>query len=174
MRPYTEVPLWRDVTAEQWNNWKWQLSHRLRTLDEVAQVVELTPEEREGIRRATSDFPLSITPYYASLMDPHDPLCPVRRLAVPTSHELNVAPEERLDPLDEQADAPVPLITHRYPDRVLFLITDMCSMYCRHCTRRPSRRSTGPSPTSATRPPCGMSSYRAAMPCWWATTGWST
>jgi lysine 2,3-aminomutase len=69
-------------------------------------------------------------------MDPHDPLCPVRRLAVPTSHELNVAPEERLDPLDEQADAPVPLITHRYPDRVLFLITDMCSMYCRHCTRR--------------------------------------
>jgi lysine 2,3-aminomutase len=136
MRLYTDVPLWREVTPDQWNNWKWQLSHRLRTLDEVAQVVNLTQEECEGIRRATGDFPLSITPYYASLMDPEDPMCPVRRLAVPTSHELNVAPEERADPLDEQADAPVPLITHRYPDRVLFLITDMCSMYCRHCTRR--------------------------------------
>lgn len=136
MRHYQEIPLWRDVAPEQWNNWKWHLSHRLRTLEDIAQVVHLTPEEREGIVRATSDFPLSITPYYASLMDPDDPGCPVRRLAVPTSHELNVAPEERDDPLDEQADAPVPLITHRYPDRVLFLITDMCSMYCRHCTRR--------------------------------------
>jgi lysine 2,3-aminomutase len=136
VRPYTDVPLWKDVTPEQWGNWKWQLSHRLRTLEELEQVVELTPEEREGVLRATSDFPLSITPYYASLMDPHDPMCPVRRLAVPTSHELNVAPEERMDPLDEEADAPVPLVTHRYPDRVLLLITDMCSMYCRHCTRR--------------------------------------
>jgi lysine 2,3-aminomutase len=136
MRPYIDVPLWKDVAPEQWANWKWQLSHRLRTLAELEQVVELTAEEREGILRATADFPLSITPYYASLMDPEDPMCPVRRLAVPTSHELNVAAEERLDPLDEQADAPVPLITHRYPDRVLFLITDMCSMYCRHCTRR--------------------------------------
>ena len=136
MRHYNDVPLWRDVTPAQWDNWKWQLSHRLRTLQDVEQVVELTPSERQGILEATSDFPLSVTPYYASLMDPHDPMCPVRRLAVPTSHELNIAPEEREDPLDEQADAPVPLITHRYPDRVLFLITDMCSMYCRHCTRR--------------------------------------
>ena len=136
MRLYTDVPLWAAVTADQWSNWKWQLSHRLRSLDEIAQVVELTDVEREGILRATGDFPLSITPYYASLMDPLDAGCPVRRLAVPTSHELNVAPEERDDPLDEQVDAPVPLITHRYPDRVLFLITDMCSMYCRHCTRR--------------------------------------
>ena len=136
MRQYVDVPLWRDVTPEQWDNWKWQLSHRLRTLEDIEQVVHLTAEEREGILHATSDFPLSITPYYASLMDPDDPHCPVRRLAVPTSHELNVSPDERLDPLDEQADAPVPLITHRYPDRVLFLITDMCSMYCRHCTRR--------------------------------------
>jgi lysine 2,3-aminomutase len=136
MRPYTAVPLWQSVTPEQWANWKWQMSHRLTSLEEVAQVVALTPEERDGILRATSDFPLSITPYYASLMDPLDPACPVRRLAVPTSHELNLSPEEREDPLDEEADAPVPLITHRYPDRVLFLITDMCSMYCRHCTRR--------------------------------------
>ena len=136
MRPYNDVPLWHQVTPAQWNSWKWQLSHRLRTMEDLEQVVHLTPEERDGIRFATADFPLSITPYYASLMDPDDPMCPVRRLAVPTSHELNVAPEERSDPLDEQVDAPVPLITHRYPDRVLFLITDMCSMYCRHCTRR--------------------------------------
>ncbi len=136
MRHYNDVPLWQDVTPAQWDNWKWQLSHRLRTLQDVEQVVDLCPSERQGILEATGDFPLSITPYYASLMDADDPMCPVRRLAVPTSHELNVAPEEREDPLDEQADAPVPLITHRYPDRVLFLITDMCSMYCRHCTRR--------------------------------------
>ena len=136
MRPYADVPLWADVTAEQWNNWKWQLSHRLRTVEDVARVVRLVDEERDGILRATAGFPLSITPYYAALMDPDDPACPVRRLAVPTSHEVDVAPEDRPDPLDEQADAPVPLITHRYPDRVLFLITDMCSMYCRHCTRR--------------------------------------
>ena len=136
MRPYAEIPLWADVTAEQWNSWKWQLAHRLRTVRDVERVVRLVDEEREGILRATAGFPLSITPYYAALMDPDDPACPVRRLAVPTAHEVDLAPEDRPDPLDEHADAPVPLITHRYPDRVLFLITDMCSMYCRHCTRR--------------------------------------
>ena len=136
VRPYSDIPPWRAVPEAQWSNWKWQMSHRLTSLEDVAAVVHLTPEERAGIGQATSDFPLSITPYYAALMDPDDPGCPVRRLAVPTSHELNVSPEEHEDPLHEQADAPVPLITHRYPDRVLFLITDMCSMYCRHCTRR--------------------------------------
>jgi lysine 2,3-aminomutase len=136
MRHFREAPLWRDVTDEQWASWKWQVSHRLRRIEELEALVELTAEERAGILEATAAFPLSITPYYASLMDPVDPTCPVRRLAVPTSHELQLAPEEQDDPLDEQVDAPVPLITHRYPDRVLFLITDMCSMYCRHCTRR--------------------------------------
>lgn len=136
MRHYRDIPPWRDVTQAQWNNWRWQVSHRLTRLEELEAVVHLTPEEHDGILRATADFPLSITPYYASLMDPDDPRCPVRMLAVPTSHELTLAPEEKEDPLDENVDAPVPLIVHRYPDRVLFLITDMCSMYCRHCTRR--------------------------------------
>ncbi len=136
MRHYRDIPPWRDVTDEQWGNWKWQLSHRITGLHQLGEIIHLTPEERDGIERATAAFPLSITPYYASLMDPDDPACPVRMLAVPTSHELTLAPDEKEDPLDEQVDAPVPLIVHRYPDRVLFLITDMCSMYCRHCTRR--------------------------------------
>jgi lysine 2,3-aminomutase len=135
-RPRTETALWGDVPPEQWNSWSWQVAHRIRTLAEMERLVDLTPEERTGISRAAADFPLAITPYYASLMDPADPGCPIRRLAVPTSHELLFGPEEAEDPLDEQADAPVPLVTHRYPDRVLLLITDMCSMYCRHCTRR--------------------------------------
>lgn len=79
---------------------------------------------------------MAITPYYISLIDPDDPNDPVRKQAVPTAKELVVSPEDQLDPLSEDEDSPVPGLTHRYPDRVLFLITDMCAMYCRHCTRR--------------------------------------
>ncbi len=77
-----------------------------------------------------------ITPYYASLMDPADPYCPIRRQAIPTIAETLFGEADMLDPLSEDRDSPVPGLTHRYPDRVLFLITDQCSMYCRHCTRR--------------------------------------
>lgn len=99
-------------------------------------VISLTPEEEEGARNALKTLRMAITPYYATLMDKDNPKCPIRRQAVPTAKELYTSPWDMLDPLHEDEDSPVPGLTHRYPDRVLILVTDMCSMYCRHCTRR--------------------------------------
>lgn len=136
IRNWKEVPLWKDVTDEQWNDWIWQLTNTIKTVDELKQVVNLTPEEEEGVRISSMTIPLNITPYYASLMDVDDPMDPVRMQSVPISHELLRTQYDMPDPLLEDTDSPVPGITHRYPDRVLFLITNQCSMYCRYCTRR--------------------------------------
>lgn len=135
-RNYQEIPIWKEITPEEWNDWHWQISHRLATIKELKQVINLTPEEEEGICQALGQFRMAITPYYAMLMDPEDPEDPIRRQAVPTSLELQDGRYETADPLHEDVDSPVPGLTHRYPDRVLFLVTDQCSMYCRHCTRR--------------------------------------
>lgn len=135
-RNYTQVSLWKNITEEQWNDWRWQISHRITTLEELEQVINLTDEEREGIKLSLKKLRMAITPYYASLMDPDDFNCPIRRQAVPTVHETKISKADSSDPLHEGADSPVPGLTHRYPDRVLLLITDQCSMYCRHCTRR--------------------------------------
>lgn len=136
MRHYTDVEIWKDVTAEQWKDWKWQVSNRITTVEQLKKVINITKEEEEGIHECLKTLRMAITPYYASLMDPLDIHCPVRKQAVPTSHELHRAEADQLDPLSEDEDSPTPGLTHRYPDRVLFLITDQCSMYCRHCTRR--------------------------------------
>ncbi len=136
IRNWKEVPLWKDVTDEQWNDWHWQVANRLSKVDEIAQVVKLTDQERQDIEKVMKGFRVGITPYYASLMDPDDPRCPVRMQAVPTLAEIHRAEADMMDPLHEDEDSPAPGLTHRYPDRVLFLITDQCSMYCRHCTRR--------------------------------------
>ena len=136
IRNWKEVPLWKDVTDEQWNDWHWQVDNRLSTVDQIAQVVKLTDQERQDIEKVMKGFRVGITPYYASLMDPDDPRCPVRMQAVPTLSETHRAEADMMDPLHEDEDSPAPGLTHRYPDRVLFLITDQCSMYCRHCTRR--------------------------------------
>ncbi|MBE3555264.1 MAG: KamA family radical SAM protein, partial [Thermicanus sp.] len=136
LRHWKEIPLWKDVTEEEWNDWMWQLTHTIRKVEELRQVVNLTPEEEEGVRISSMTIPLNITPYYASLMDPDDPSDPIRMQSVPISHELLRTPYDMPDPLLEDTDSPVPGITHRYPDRVLFLITNQCSMYCRYCTRR--------------------------------------
>ncbi len=135
-RHWKDVELWKDVTEEQWNDWLWQLTHTIRTLDELKQVVNLTPEEEEGVRISTQTIPLNITPYYASLMHPDDPRCPIRLQSVPISAELLKTKYDLEDPLHEDEDSPTPGLTHRYPDRVLFLVTNQCSMYCRYCTRR--------------------------------------
>lgn len=135
-RRYNDIPLWEDVTAEQWNDWKWQLTHTVNSLDDLRQVVNLTDDELEGVKHVKESMPLRITPYYAMLMDPDDPHCPIRMQAVPMSYEMDRSPWDMEDPLAEDEDAPAPGLTHRYPDRVLFLITNQCSMYCRHCTRR--------------------------------------
>lgn len=125
-----------NVTDEDWNDWKWQVRNRIETLDQLKQYITLTPEEEDGIRESLKTLRMAITPYYLSLIDTEDPHCPVRKQAIPSALELHKADADLDDPLHEDSDSPVPGLTHRYPDRVLFLITDQCSMYCRHCTRR--------------------------------------
>ena len=125
-----------EVTDEQWNDWHWQVKNRIETLDQLKKYIRLTPDEEEGIRESLKTLRMAITPYYLSLIDPDNPYCPIRKQSVPTIEELHRSPADLEDPLHEDGDSPVPGLTHRYPDRVLFLITDMCSMYCRHCTRR--------------------------------------
>ncbi len=128
--------LFPNATDEQWNDWKWQVKNRIETLDQLKQYINLTPQEEEGVKKTLSTLRMAITPYYMSLIDPNDPNDPVRKQAVPTGTETHQSAADLLDPLHEDEDSPVAGLTHRYPDRVLFLITDMCSMYCRHCTRR--------------------------------------
>ena len=128
--------LFPKVTDAQWNDWKWQVKNRIETLDQLKKYVKLTKEEEEGVKKTLSTLRMAITPYYLSLIDPNDPNDPVRRQCIPTALETHQADADLLDPLHEDEDSPTPGLTHRYPDRVLFLITDMCSMYCRHCTRR--------------------------------------
>ncbi len=132
----TRNGLFADVPAEQWNDWHWQARNRVETLDELKQYIELTDEEEKGIRECLNTFRMAVTPYYLSLIDLHDPQDPIRKQAIPTAAELYFAPEESADSLHEDTDSPVKGLTHRYPDRVLFLITDCCAAYCRHCTRR--------------------------------------
>ncbi|HOZ00380.1 MAG TPA: lysine 2,3-aminomutase [Candidatus Syntrophosphaera sp.] len=124
------------ASAEEWNDWHWQLRNRITEFDDLKKYIELLPEEEEVARSEGFSFRMAITPYYLSLIDQKDPDDPVRKQAIPRIAESHVSPDEMPDPLHEDADAPVPGMTHRYPDRVLLLLTDQCSMYCRHCTRR--------------------------------------
>ena len=128
--------LFPNVTDEQWNDWHWQVRNRIETLEELKKYVKLTENEEQGVKAALKTLRMAITPYYLSHIDPNNPNDPVRLQAIPTIKETHTAAADLLDPLHEDEDSPVPGITHRYPDRCLFLITDMCSMYCRHCTRR--------------------------------------
>ncbi len=135
-RSHRSIKLWKDIKQEQWDDWKWQISNRITALDELEQVINLTDKEREGINKCLKRLKMAITPYYASLMDPGKFECGIRRQAVPTIWETRISEADCHDPLHEGLDSPVPGLTHRYPDRVLLLVTDQCSMYCRHCTRR--------------------------------------
>ncbi len=135
-RDYKDIPLWSDVSKEEWNDWHWQLKNRITDVEELAEVIDLSDGEKEKIFDSLKDLRMAITPYFATMMDPSDRDCPVRMRAVPRGEELKKKPEDILDPLHEDADSPVPGITHRYPDRILFMVTDQCGMYCRHCTRR--------------------------------------
>jgi lysine 2,3-aminomutase len=124
-----------DASLAQWNDWQWQLRHRLRDLGSLEAIFRLAPDELEAIDRIGGRLPVGITPYYASLMDRFDPLDPIRRTMIPVGGELIRGPGEADDPLDEDGDSPVPGLVHRYPDRVLFLVTNFCATYCRYCTR---------------------------------------
>ncbi len=136
MQVNRRAELFPNVTDEQWNDWKWQVKNRVETLEELNKYIKLTEEEQEGVRKSLETLRMAITPYYLSLIDPNDPNDPIRRQAIPTEAETHISAADLQDPLHEDEDSPTPGLTHRYPDRVLLLITDMCSMYCRHCTRR--------------------------------------
>ncbi len=128
--------LFADATREQWSDWRWQQQRRIRTLPELERVVRLSDAERAAFTDSAARFRVAITPHYAALMDPDDPGCPVRQQAIPQPGELITYPFELEDPLAEEAHMPVPGITHRYPDRVLFYVSHNCPVYCRHCTRK--------------------------------------
>lgn len=125
---------YQDVPDEKWNDWRWQLSNRLNTVQELANVLELSDSEKEALA-AKNLFRVDITPYFASLIDPNDPHDPVRAQVVPSAAELVPFTSMMEDSLSEDAHSPVPGLVHRYPDRVLMLITTQCATYCRYCTR---------------------------------------
>jgi lysine 2,3-aminomutase len=125
---------WEGVPSEKWNDWRWQLAHRLNTVEELSEVIHLTPEETAGLS-APGHFRVDITPYFASLMDADNPECPIRRQVIPTEKEMVPFTAEMADSLAEDAHSPVPGLVHRYPDRVLMLVTTQCASYCRYCTR---------------------------------------
>ena len=129
-------PLWKEVLEREWNDWRWQLRHRITSLEQMKEIIELTPEEIEGIKNSKGRLALAVTPYFASLMDPINPNCPIRRQAIPRIEEIRLSKNEMVDPLGEDKHSPVPGLVHRYPDRVLLLVTDQCAVYCRYCTRR--------------------------------------
>ncbi|HET7829476.1 MAG TPA: KamA family radical SAM protein, partial [Candidatus Limnocylindrales bacterium] len=128
------APKWQDVPDEKWNDWRWQLSNRVNDLEEVAEILELTDEEREGLS-ADDKFRVDITPYFISLIDPKDPNDPIRRQVIPLGREQSAFVGMMEDSLGEDRHSPVPGLVHRYPDRVLMLITTQCATYCRYCTR---------------------------------------
>ncbi|GAB6283845.1 MAG: lysine 2,3-aminomutase [Methanoregula sp.] len=128
-----------EETPEFWKDWRWQLRHAVRDIATFEQVIGIrfNREEREQLQKTIDKFPLNITPYYISLIDVNDyQNDPIFRQAFPSPKELIVEQYELSDPLAEEKDSPCSCITHRYPDRVLFLVSNTCAMYCRHCTRK--------------------------------------
>src|SRR5580692_10936473 len=115
--------LWKDVPAAQWNDWRWQLQNRILTIEQIEKYIELTPEERAGCEHAKDKLAVAITPHFFNLIDRNDPDCPIRLQVIPRGAEMVTSPEERLDSLGEETHMPVPGLVHRYPDRVLFLVT---------------------------------------------------
>ena len=124
-----------DVVDTEWNDWHWQLRHRISHLVELERFVKLSNDELNALKLSSASPPFAITPYFASLLDENDPQQPLRRTVIPVTAEHLQSLGEAEDPLGEEDDSPVPGLVHRYPDRVLFLVTDFCSTYCRYCTR---------------------------------------
>lgn len=126
---------WPNATPEEWNSWHWQQKNRITKLEELEQHLKLSPEERAGVILSAHKLAMGITPHYFNLLDTNDPDCPIRRQVIPRIEETQTHHSEMTDPCGEDSHMPVPGLVHRYPDRVLFLITDRCASYCRYCTR---------------------------------------
>ncbi len=132
--PSKRAPVYADIPDEKWMNWRWQLSNRINSVEEFEKIIPLTEGERQALR-APNLFRVDITPYFISLIDPDDPDDPVRKQVVPTSAEMVPFTAMMADSLAEDRHSPVPGLVHRYPDRVLMLVTTQCATYCRYCTR---------------------------------------
>ena len=130
-------PLWRNVSDHLWDDWRWQSQNAIRSVRQLRELLPFTPEELETLGSLEAEYKLAIPPYYFSLMNPEDPDDPIRLQSVPSPREAcNPSGYELEDPLEEEKDAPVPGLTHRYPDRALLVTTHVCTMYCRFCTRK--------------------------------------
>ncbi|MDP9121629.1 MAG: KamA family radical SAM protein [Acidobacteriota bacterium] len=121
--------------AATWNDWRWQMRHRLTRLDQFERLLRLTDAERRGLTLASEKFSVAVTPHFATLIDPEDPACPIRRQVVPVENEMVVSAGDMTDPCGEDGSSVVEGLVHRYPDRVLLLVLDTCASYCRYCTR---------------------------------------
>jgi len=124
-----------EVSAREWNDWRWQLRNRIRDIEGLERLIELTDDERAAVLRRTGALPVGFTPYYASLISRDDPSDPIRKTMIPVQAEFVRSPGEMDDPLGEDPRSPVPGLVHTYTDKVLFLVTDFCATYCRYCTR---------------------------------------
>ena len=141
--PCCEQNLYSTDCDKSWNDWKWQFRHRITTVDELAQYIPLSNTEKTQLKLVTLKYPLSITPYYLSLINRSDPNDPIRKQAIPAFEEIALSDMGEEDPLAEHKDSAVPGLVHRYPDRVLMVLTDLCPMLCRHCTRKREWRHGG-------------------------------
>lgn len=128
--------LWKDVSMKDWKDWQWQLRNRVTKLEQLEKLISLHPDELAGVKVSRGKLAMSITPYWIELMDKEDPRCPIRRQVIPHIEESHTAKHELVDPCGEDSDSPCPGLVHRYPDRVLLIITDKCASYCRFCTRK--------------------------------------
>jgi lysine 2,3-aminomutase len=137
---------WRDLPEAQWQDWVWQQQHRLRDSADFQGTIGLSAEEQAAFAACGERFHVAVTPYYAALIDPDDPRCPIRLQAIPQPAELEIAPGDLDDPLHEELQSPVAGLVHRYPDRVLLYTTHNCPVYCRHCTRKRKTGDPGSSP----------------------------
>ncbi len=135
--------LFGDIPDSLWNNWKWQFRNRINHVEQLAQLFSLSTEQQAQLKLVTMRYPLSVTPYYLSLIDPDDVDDPVGKQAVPSPLEMTMGSMGLEDPLDETRDTVVPGLVHRYSDRVLLVLTDICPMFCRHCTRKREWRNGG-------------------------------
>ncbi len=126
---------WPDVSPADWNDWRWQLKNRVTSVEALERMIDLSPEERAGVLLSGTRLAFAVTPHFFNLLPPDDPDDPIRRQVIPRIEETVRNPGEFVDPCGEDEHMPVPGLVHRYPDRVLFLVTDRCAAYCRYCTR---------------------------------------
>jgi lysine 2,3-aminomutase len=135
--------LFGHIPDSAWNDWRWHFRNRITTVDKLARFIPLSSEEQAQLKLVTLKYPLSVTPYYLSLINLNDPDDPIKKQAIPSILEMTMGMVGREDPLDEKGKSVVPGLVHRYPDRVLMVLTDICPMFCRHCTRKREWRSGG-------------------------------